>query len=171
MDIFVRKARDEGYTEPHPRDDLNGLDVARKLVILARTAGYPVNLEDVKVNPLIPKEYLQEDNVEKFLDQLTKLDEEFMREINIPRLNGLVPRYIARMYFESNKPVLEVELKNIPKQSPLGQLEGTLNKIVIKSEAYDIGYSIEARGAGLDVTARNIRRDLLHLLKERRIRD
>ena len=67
-------------------------------------------------------------------------------------------------------PLLEVSLKEVPEFSPLGTLKDTLNKIVIVSETYPLGYSIEAPGAGLDVTARNIRRDLLHLLEQRRIR-
>lgn len=168
---IVKDAYNRGYTEPHPRDDLNGLDVSQKLVILARTAGYPINMENVNVEPLLPSDYLQEENVDLFLRSLAKLDNPFAKDMNVLLLNGFVPRYIAAMGFEDFTPKLDVKLMNVPKQSPLGSLEGTLNKIVIVSEAYDVGYSIEARGAGLDVTARNIRRDLLHLLKERRIRN
>lgn len=167
---IVRDAFLKGYTEPHPKDDLNGLDVARKLVVLARTAGYPVSMADVQVVPFIPHEYLSEDNVGRFLDKMQYLDDSFRERIARLRRNGMTLRYVAQMQIQDNVPLLEVSLKEVPKQSPLGSLEDTSNKIVIVSEAYPKGYSIEAPGAGLDVTARNIRRDLLHLLEERRIR-
>ncbi len=167
---IVREAFRKGYTEPHPRDDLNGLDVARKLVVLSRTAGYKADMADVKVKPFIPPEYLLEGNVDNFLDKMQELDDSFKEKIASIRNNGMALRYVAQMQIQDNSPLLEVSLKEVHKHSPLGTLKDTLNKIVIVSETYPQGYSIEAPGAGLDVTARNIRRDLLHLLEQRRIR-
>ena len=167
---IVREAFRKGYTEPHPRDDLNGLDVARKLVVLSRTAGYKADMADVKVKPFIPPEYLLEGNVDNFLDKMQELDDSFKEKIASIRKNGMALRYAAQMQIQDNSPLLEVSLKEVPEFSPLGALKDTLNKIVIVSETYPQGYSIEAPGAGLDVTARNIRRDLLHLLEQRRIR-
>ena len=167
---ILREANKRGYTEPHPRDDLNGLDVARKLVVLARTAGYPISVSDVKVSPFIPPEYFLENNPESFLNAVARLDDKFSEKVARARSDGLTLRYVARMDIKDTNPTVEVSLKEVPKQSPLGVLEGTMNKIVIVSETYPNGYSVEAPGAGLDVTARNIRRDLLYLLDTRETR-
>ncbi len=164
---IVREARDRGYTEPHPRDDLSGLDVAKKLVILARTAGYGVSIEDVNVKPFIPQELLLEGDVNRFLDSLTMLDTEFATRMDYAQANGHTLRYVARMIVKNGTPELEVSLQEVPKESQLGRLEGRENKIIIVSEAYPNGYKVEASGAGLDITATNIRRDLLYLLPER----
>ncbi len=163
----IRESHAKGYTEPHPRDDLSGLDVAKKLVILARTAGYSVDIKDVEIEPFIPKEFLFENDVNHFLDSLAMLDREFTERMNYAKVSGKTLRYVARMDAREENPKLKVSLQEVPRESYLGQLEGTKNKLVIISEAYPDGYIIEAIGAGLDVTARNIRRDLLNLLPER----
>ena len=168
LSSVVKEAYDKGYTEPHPRDDLNGLDVARKLVVIARSAGLPVALKDVVVTPLIPEEYLLEDDVGRFLGNLAKLDEGFRERMVNARSNGSVLRYVTRIDARSENPILEVSLQEVPRDSPLGGLEGAMNKIVLTTEAYPKGYVVEAPGAGLEVTALNIRRDLLDLLPERR---
>lgn len=165
---ILRKAHAEGYTEPHPRDDLNGLDVARKLVVLARTAGYPINMEDIQVEPFIPEQYLLEDDVDRFLDSVSKLDAEFKEKMANAQKKRQTLRYVAQMDVSGETPILTVSLKEVPKTSSLGSLTGTFNKTIITSDAYPRGYSIEAPGAGLDVTARNVRRDLLEMILERR---
>ncbi len=166
---IVKDAFNEGYTEPHPRDDLNGLDVARKLVVIARSAGMPIGIGDVAVKPLVPEEYLQEDNVDKFLSSLAALDGTFRQRIANARANGLTLRYVARIDMHGESPVLGVSLREVPKNSLLGGLEGTLNEIVITTKSYPRGYPIgPVPGAGLDVTARNIRWDLLNLLPQRK---
>ncbi len=166
---IVRGALNKGYTEPHPRDDLNGLDVARKLVVIARSAGIPIGIRDVAVKPLVPEEYLHEDDVGKFLSNLASLDETFRQRTANARANGLTIRYVARIDMRGKSPVLEVSLQKVPKNSLLGSLEGTLNQIVVTTESYPRGYPIgPVPGAGLDVTARNIRWDLLNLLPQRK---
>ncbi len=170
---IIRDAHVLGYTEPHPRDDLLGMDVAKKLCILARTAGYAVNLDDIKVMPFVSKDFLLEDDADKFLKSLEDIkyikdmDANASGRMNEARKKGNTLRYVAKMDATEEKPKLEVSLQEVPKNSPLGNLPAGKNKIVIVSEAYPNGYCIEAIGAGLDVTARNIRRDLLTLLPER----
>jgi len=165
----IREANEKGYTEPHPRDDLNGLDVARKLVVLARTAGYAVGMENVEVKPFIPEEYFSEDDVHRFLDAMSRLDGNFEERMTRAKNKGLTLRYIGKMDATSGNVKLEVSLQEVLKQSPLGSLGGTVNKLFVVSSTYPHGYSVEAPGAGLEVTAQNIRRDLLHLLPERKI--
>ena len=165
----VRQAREEGYTEPHPRDDLNGLDVARKLIVIARSAGLPIGINDISRKALIPEEYLHEDDVDKFLSRLTELDGTYKQKMADARAHGHALRYVARIDMQGESPIMEVSMQEVPKNSSLGQLEGTLNAIVIVTESYPKGYTIgPAPGAGLEVTARNIRRDLLDLLPQRR---
>lgn len=164
----VREAFDEGYTEPHPRDDLNGLDVARKLVVIARSAGLTIGIGDINVKPFVDESYFNENDVELFLDSLKGSDEIFSKRMADAKRNNFTLRYVATIDYSGDTPRLEVSLREVPKTSPLGGLEGTMNKMVITTEAYPNGYVIEAPGAGLEVTARNIRRDLLELLPQRK---
>jgi homoserine dehydrogenase len=167
---ILKEATKKGYTEPDPRDDLNGLDVARKLIVLARTAGYPIGMKNLNVEPFIPKEYFSNQGVNDFLESTPNLDAEFEKKVNHAKERGLTLRYVARMDAKQEVPKLAVSLKEVPIKSPLGSLKGTSNKIVVVSSVYpeDTPYSVEAPGAGLEVTAQNIRRDLLYLLKGRR---
>ena len=157
-------------SEPHPRDDLNGLDVARKLLILARASGYPTEMKDIDVVPFIPDAYFSHDSVERFLAAITELDTSFAVKVQQAKGKGNVLRYVAKMQCENGKPKLTVGLKEVPVASPLGSLAGTSNKIMAVCEAYpaDAPYAVEAPGAGLAVTAQNIRRDLLYQLKGRK---
>ena len=166
---ILKEAVEKGYTEPDPRDDLNGLDVARKLVVLTRTAGFGIGMEDIQVEPFIPQEYLLDESVSDFLEKSAELEGYFEKKVSIARKKGQSLRYVSRMDIIKKVPKIEVSLKEVPKESELGRLRGKTNKIVIISEAYpkDNSYVITAPGAGLLVTARNVRRDLLHLLGER----
>ncbi len=163
----VREAKNNGYTEPHPKDDLNGLDVARKLLVLVRSAGIKAEMDDIEVEPFIPEKYLEEDDVEKFLDSIESLDMEFDIRVKTAREKGKVLRYVAS--YENGK--LKVYLREVPKDGPLGSLQGTLNKMVVVSEGYpeESPYSVEAPGAGPFVTAENIRRDLLYRIDDREL--
>lgn len=168
---ILRKAHANGYTEPHPRDDLSGLDVARKLIVLARTAGYSVDLKDIKLSPFIPHDFLKEDDVNKFMDKIKALDKEFSARMSNAMRNGKTLRYIAKM--DARKGIkLTVSLEEVQKQSHFGILEGTLNKLVVVTNVHpeDKPYSLQSQGAGLNVTAQNIRGDLLYLLPERKNR-
>ncbi|OGG79129.1 hypothetical protein A3A39_00715 [Candidatus Kaiserbacteria bacterium RIFCSPLOWO2_01_FULL_54_13] len=158
-----------GYTEPDPRDDLSGFDVARKLVVLARSAGVPVGLKEVHVQPFIPRSYFKKESVGKFIRSTKGLDHHFAQEIKSAKKNGSVLRYVATMRMKGNTPCLSVRLQKVVTNSQLVALQGTLNKILVVSKIYgkENPYSVQGPGAGLDVTAQNIRRDLLYLLERR----
>ncbi len=163
---IVREARAAGYTEPHPSDDLSGSDVGRKIIILARTAGYDVS--NIIINSFIPKELLEEESVPIFMENLKTLDEDFAKRILYAQKRNCTLRYIASFNLENNSSRIEVRLKEVPRDSPLGSLQGTRNKIVVRTKTYGQNfYSVEAPGAGLEVTAQNIRRDLLKQISNR----
>ncbi|MBI2558401.1 hypothetical protein HYW20_03690 [Candidatus Woesearchaeota archaeon] len=164
---IVREANSKGYTETHPRDDLGGLDVARKLIVLARAAGFPIGIEDVKIEPFIPQEYLSIGDVNAFLDDMKEIDTAFKARMENAEKKNCTLRYVAEM--EAKDSVMKVSLKDVPKQSLLGKLRGTMNMVIVSTEIYKEGCPIgPVPGAGLEVTARNIRRDLLYLLQERK---
>lgn len=167
---ILRYANTEGYTEPHPRDDLNGMDVAKKLVTLARTAGYPMSINDVKLEPMIPEKYFKEDDVEKFLDGISALDNEFEQRMNAAKKAGNKLRYVAKLDLSEGTPKLEVSLIEVKKESQLGTLKGALNRLVIYTDTYPNGRLIEAEGAGLTLTAQNARVDLAGLISKRKNR-
>ena len=166
---ILAAARSEHYTEPHPRDDLSGLDVARKLIVLARTAGYRVELKDINLEPFIPNEYLAEDDISRFMSSTTRLDSHFSERMKSLKDQGKTLRYVASMDATEFPVKLGVRLSEVPLESSLGSLEGTLNKIIIVSKVHprEKPYEISSQGAGPDVTAQNIRSDLLALLPKR----
>jgi len=164
-------AKERGYTEPDPREDLNGKDVARKLLILARTTGLDTSMRNIDVNPFIPTSYFRDEPIATFMKRAGQLDRYFAEKVATANEQGEVLRYVAEMDLERGTPSLKVSLKKVSRASPLGTLQGTLNKVTITSELYpkDSPYSITAPGAGLPVTAGNIRADLLALLDGRRV--
>ncbi|MEZ4312208.1 MAG: bifunctional aspartate kinase/homoserine dehydrogenase I [Polyangiaceae bacterium] len=93
----VSNARDKGYTEPHPRDDLSGLDAARKALILARELGLSLELTDVTVEPFVPEELLREDSLDGFFAALKRYDATMASRIDGLRKDGKVLRYLARI--------------------------------------------------------------------------
>ena len=166
---ILKDAYAKGYTEPHPRDDLNGLDVARKLTVLARTAGFNAEMKDIQLDPFIPNKFLSEDDVNKFIDSVKPLDEKFHKQMSIALKKGCTLRYVASMDTK-NGIKLNVSLAEVAKQSHFGVLEGTLNKLVVVTNTHPESkpYQLISQGAGLEVTAQNIRGDLLYLLPERK---
>lgn len=169
---IVRKAKNMGYTEPHPGEDLSGKDVAKKILILTRTAGFDVNIDDVQIDPLIPHGYLDISDVSEFMSRLSELDNYFSELVSQAKKRKEVLKYVASMSSNSDGRVqLYIGPKLVKKNSPLGALEGTLNKIVIITNTYtpEKPCIIEAPGAGLEVTAQNVRRDLLNQLSNRTV--
>jgi homoserine dehydrogenase len=168
----VTEARKRGYTEPHPRDDLSGADVAKKLLILARTAGFELNYGDIEIEPFIDRCYLKEDDPDEFMRSLPELDAVFAKKSRAAEKRGNTLRYVASFDRRNGKPVMKVGLREVPLDSPLGMLHGTGNKITIVTGNYTENkpYIVEAPGAGPEVTAQNVRRDLLAQLNGRRMR-
>ena len=161
--LAVHAAREAGYTEPDPRDDLSGLDVARKALILARTLGRSVDLSEVAVEGLVP-EHLAAGagvSVTGFLEQAGSLDEGFANRSAEAQAAGRVLRYVAEVSPE--KP-LAVGVRAVPAASVLGALRGPENAVSIRSGRYDaFPLGISGPGAGAAVTAAGIAGDLLAL--------
>jgi homoserine dehydrogenase len=169
---IVTEARALRYTEPHPRDDLSGADVARKLLILARTAGFNVNYGDIKLDPFVASSYLSQDNPDEFISSLRGLDEEFARRVVAAEQRGCVLKYVASLKRSDGHVDLSVGLREVPKASRLGSLSGPGNEINIVTETYpaDKLFYVGAPGAGPEVTAQNIRWDILDQLPSRKLR-
>ncbi|MBI4209939.1 MAG: hypothetical protein HY544_00325 [Candidatus Diapherotrites archaeon] len=168
----VRSAVSLGYSEPNPADDLSGEDVAKKMLILVRSAGFEAEMGDVELKPFVPKEVLGADQKEEFLKALEKLDPDFSGRALRVRQKGSVLRYVARAENSEGGISMRVGLEEIQEKSPLGHLDGTSNKIVAVTRTYTAGnpYVVEAPGAGPEVTAQNIRRDLLAQIGSRVLR-
>ena len=156
----VISARDHGYTEPDLRDDLNGMDAGRKLLILIREAGYLYDLKDVKIQSLIPKEAINAKNNNEFLKILKKYDDrmEILRE-NAQK-NGKRLHYIAS--FANGK--AKTSLETIDKQHPFYSLQGYENIVSIYTNFYrKYPLTIRGPGAGTDLTASGVLADVLRI--------
>lgn len=166
LSAAIRTARQEGYTEPDFRDDLNGVDVARKLTILGREAGLPIHFEDIALEPFLPQEYLQMSDPEECLYRIEReLDAVMAARYEIARDRGLTFKYLASLDSDHGEPVLKVGLVEVPLESAFGNLRGTDNRIEVVTDQYSQKrpFKLEGPGAGLDITASVLRRDLLHL--------
>ena len=148
----IRRAKEQGYSEPDPRIDLSGKDVIRKLVILAREAGYPVEQEDVEKHLFIPEDYFQ-GSVDDFWKRLPELDADFEARRQELEKNGLRWRFVATM--EEGK--TRVSLETVDASHPFYPLEGSNNIILLTTERYhDYPMMIRGYGAGAGVTAAGV---------------
>ena len=148
----IRRAKEQGYSEPDPRIDLSGKDVIRKLVILAREAGYQVEQEDVEKHLFVPDKYFQ-GTVDDFWKQLPELDTDFENRRKELETKGLRWRFVAKM--EEGKTC--VSLETVDAAHPFYQLEGSNNIILITTERYhDYPMMIRGYGAGAGVTAAGV---------------
>ncbi|CAL4320021.1 bifunctional aspartate kinase/homoserine dehydrogenase I [Buchnera aphidicola] len=155
-------AKKLGFTEPNPKDDLSGIDVARKLLIIAREAGYKLELENIKIQPILSKELLNIKEPEIFLSKLKKLDQEFLYKIKKAQKKNKVLRLIGTIDEEKN---CKVELKEIDITDPLYNVKNGENALTIYSKYYQpIPLVLRGYGAGNDVTAAGIFSDLLRIL-------
>jgi aspartokinase/homoserine dehydrogenase 1 len=149
---IVLKAREMGYTEPDPRDDLSGLDVARKALILSRELGVDMELEDIKVENLVP-EHLREVDVVHFMQQLPEADEKYEALKKAAESAGQVLRYMA--VIENGK--VEIVLKPVGINHPFYHLSGSDNMIVFTSARYKNNpLVVKGPGAGAEVTAAGV---------------
>ena len=157
----VAQARACGYSEPDPREDLSGRDVARKALILARTAGWPLEMEDVQVEALYPPA-LSSLPVDAFLAAAAGLDAEFAARVAAARARDEVLRYLARV----GPTGAHVGLAAVPRAGRLGALRGTANHITITTERYrDSPLVIAGPGAGVEVTAAGVLADVVDLAR------
>ncbi|MEY2807907.1 MAG: bifunctional aspartate kinase/homoserine dehydrogenase, partial [Planctomycetota bacterium] len=157
---LVRRARQEGYTEPDPRDDLSGLDVARKLVILARECGWTTSLADVQVEGLVPAE-LAGIPLEEFLSRLEELDERMAARLSAAKSRGKLLRYAARLTREGEARVGVVE---VPADHALAHGRSTDNLVQFTTGRYRANpLVVRGPGAGPEVTAAGVYADLLRI--------
>ena len=161
----VREAWKLGYTEPDPRDDLSGTDVARKALILARTLGRRLELSDIALESLYTRA-VDSDDPAKFVDNLAALDASFAEKAAQAKRDGKVLRYVARIA----KRGIRVGVEAVPAASPLGRLHGTDNTIVIQSKRYSTNpLVVTGPGAGAAVTAAGVLNDIVAItMVERR---
>ena len=148
----IRRAKEQGYSEPDPRIDLSGKDVIRKLVILAREAGYQVEQDDVEKHLFVPDSYF-EGSQEDFWRRLPELDAEFESKRQELEKNNLRWRFVATL----DEGQTRVSLETVPANHPFYQLEGSNNIVLITTERYhDYPMMIRGYGAGASVTAAGV---------------
>ncbi len=156
----VREAKDNGYTEPDPRDDLNGMDVARKILILAREVGYDLELADVEIKPLLPSGCFEAANVEAFFEELKKEDGTMEKVRAEAEGSGMALRYIARM----DDGRATIGLEEVDAKNPFFTLSGSDNMIVFVTDRYrERPLVIKGPGAGAEVTAAGVFAELITL--------
>ncbi len=157
---LVRQARDAGYTEPDPRDDLSGMDVVRKLLILAREAGFDLTLDEIEVNSLVP-DSMNDCSVDEFLLRLGEEDDAMLARLQKASDDGQVLRYVASFTEDG---VASVGLVALSSDHAFAHINLTDNVIEFVTDRYsDNPLVIQGPGAGPEVTAAGLFADLLRL--------
>ena len=156
----VKEAKLQGFTEPDPREDLSGMDVARKILILARESGLKLEPGDVKIEPLLNEDSVKAASVEQFYEELQKDNSRFENLINAAKERGEVLRYIARL--KDGK--ASIGLEAIGKTHPFYNLAGSENIIAFTTERYRTNpLVVKGPGAGAEVTAMGVFADIISL--------
>ena len=157
----TRDAYERGYSEPNPRDDLEGMDVARKLLILARECGYKLNLEDIEVQCPVDRKYLVGETAQDVLNNLQGADVEFAKLVEAAKAKGKVLRYVASI---SDGGKCSCSIKAVGPEDPLFKVVGGENALSFTSDYYQpIPLVIRGYGAGTEVTAAGVLSDILRL--------
>jgi aspartokinase/homoserine dehydrogenase 1 len=154
----VEKAMQLGFTEPDPRDDLSGMDVARKLLIIAREVGMELELEDIEIEPVIDTEFAADIDSTELISRLKVLDDGFAKRVDRARAEAKVLRYVGRV--EDGRCIVSIDAVAVDK--PLGSIRDGENALVMHSRYYQpIPLVLRGYGAGADVTAAGVFGDLL----------
>jgi bifunctional aspartokinase / homoserine dehydrogenase 1 len=155
---LLREAREKGYTEPDPRDDLSGMDVARKLLILAREMGLELELSDVEVENLVPEDCRHAPDVDSFFEALQGHDDAFALSLAQATSQGKKLRYVARV----SDGHASVTLEAVSEDHPCFGLSGSDNLISFTTDRYcDRPLVVRGPGAGAQVTAAGVLADIL----------
>ncbi|MDP2585937.1 MAG: bifunctional aspartate kinase/homoserine dehydrogenase I [Candidatus Levybacteria bacterium] len=157
---IVRDAKVKGYTEPDPRDDLNGMDVARKILILARETGLTLELDQINVKPLLPKECFSVGSIDDFFAELKKQDDDF----NKAKITALKSNKVLRYTATLSNGKAEIGLQEVGQNHPFYHLSGSDNIISITTKRYnDTPLVIKGPGAGAEVTAGGVLSNILSI--------
>jgi aspartokinase/homoserine dehydrogenase 1 len=163
---LVQLAKDRGYTEPDPRDDLSGMDVARKCLILARECGLEIELENIAIDTLLPKTTAVSKDLSTFFRLLKRYDPDFYTRYSIATANGKKLRYVANIEGGTAK----VELLEIQESHPFFALRGSENCIILTTKYYQqYPIMIKGPGAGVDVTAAGLLADIIRFAEGIRV--
>ena len=165
----VHGAMEAGFTEPDPRLDLNGVDVQRKILILAREAGYMLNLEDVHKAPFLSDAVMDQASISAFLEALPLDEARMQAQLRESAERGERLRYVATFKTDdAGHPHAEVGLKSLPQAHPFCQLDGSDNAVMIWSDRYrERPLIVQGAGAGADVTAMGVFADIMRFAHHR----
>ncbi|WP_417799754.1 bifunctional aspartate kinase/homoserine dehydrogenase I [Tenacibaculum sp.] len=156
----VQQAQEQGYTEPDPKIDLSGVDVARKILILARESGYDLELSDIENNAFLPEKSLKTTNNEDFYASLTEFETQFQQVYKEAADKNCRLKYVA----EFNDGKASVGLQHIPFDHPFYNLEGSDNIVLFFTDRYPVNpLQIKGAGAGAEVTASGIFADVIRI--------
>jgi aspartokinase/homoserine dehydrogenase 1 len=154
-------AKENGFTEPDPRDDLSGMDVARKLLIMAREAGMKLELSDIKIESVLPESFDDSGDIASFMQNLSTVDADFSRRIDDAKSQGKVLRYIGNIVDGK----CQVSIEAVAQDHPLYSVKDGENALAIHSRYYQpLPFVLRGYGAGAAVTAAGVFGDLLRTL-------
>ncbi|NRA60469.1 MAG: bifunctional aspartate kinase/homoserine dehydrogenase I [Psychrobium sp.] len=158
-------AKEKCFTEPDPRDDLSGMDVARKVLILARESGMSLELSDVEVQSVLPSDFDSSGTVSEFMSNLPKADAHIAKQVNDAKAQGQLLRYVGIIEGEGEQRVCKVQIRAVDASDPLYSVKGGENALAFYSRYYQpLPFVLRGYGAGNAVTAAGIFADMLRTL-------
>jgi aspartokinase/homoserine dehydrogenase 1 len=153
----IKMAKEQGFSEPDPRVDLSGVDVARKILILARESGYPLEMEDITIERFVPDEFM-EGTLDDFWKNISEIDAGFEEKRKILETENKKWRFVAQ--YENGK--AQIGLQEVDSRHPFYDLEGSNNLVMYTTERYnEFPMLIKGYGAGASVTAAGVFADLI----------